>query len=105
MALSVGQSSKAFSMVSADQGVVRVAVGTVGGASDEHVAEQGPPGDDKVQLVPVLGSGVSPGHSVLRFGGEEGVGDAQIMESAEFKQPLSVLLKLAYSEVSYASRP
>ena len=68
-----------------DQGVVRVAVGTVVGASDEHVVEQGPPGDDEVQLVPVLGSGVSPGHSVLRFSGEEGVGDAQTMESAEFK--------------------
>ena len=58
MALSVGQSSKAFSMVSARR-------------------SRG--------LVPVLGSGVSPGHSVLRFSGEEGVGDAQTMESAEFK--------------------
>ena len=69
--------------LAAEQGVVRVAVGTVVGASDEHVVEQGPPGDDEVQ--PVLGSGVSPGHSVLRFSGEEGVGDAQTIESAEFK--------------------
>ena len=68
--------------LAADQGVVHVAVGTVVGASDEHM---GPPGDEEVQLVPVLGSGVSPGHSVMRFSGEEGVGDAQTMESAEFK--------------------
>ena len=32
--------------LAADQGVVRVAVGTVVGASDEHVVEQGPPGDE-----------------------------------------------------------
>ena len=71
--------------LTADQGVVCVTVGTVVGAGDEHMVEQGLSGDDKVKLVPVLGSGVSPGHSVLRLGGEEGVGDAQPMEGAELK--------------------
>ena len=32
--------------LAADQGVVRVAVGTVVCAHDEHVVEQGPPGDE-----------------------------------------------------------
>ena len=44
-------------------------------ARDQHLVQQGSPGDDEVQLVPVAGPGVSPGHPVVGFGGEEGVGE------------------------------
>jgi hypothetical protein len=61
-------------------------------ARAEHVVQHGSSSDGKVQLVPVLRPVRSPRHSVLRLGGIEGVGDCEIVERAEFKQPLSVLV-------------
>ena len=43
-------------------------------------------------MVPVLGSGVSPGHSVLRLGLEVGVGDAEVVVAAELEEALPILV-------------
>ena len=59
-----------------DQRVISVTVSTMEAARDQHLVQQGPSGDDEVQLVPVARPGVPPGHPVVGFGGEEGVGEA-----------------------------
>ena len=42
-------------------------------------------GEDQVKLVPVLGSWVSPGDSVLELRVEECICDAETMVAAEFQ--------------------
>ena len=50
--------------------------------------------------MPVLGSGLSPGHSVLRLGLEVGVGDAQVVVAAELEEALSILVHLPNAVVT-----
>lgn len=47
--------------------------------------------------MPVFGSGVSPGHSVVRFRGEEFVCNAEIVDGAKLKESLSVFIEFAYA--------
>lgn len=51
--------------------------------SDEDTVQQGSSGDDKIQLVPMMGSGVPSGDSVVKFGGEESVSYAKVMVRAK----------------------
>ncbi|KAK3766912.1 hypothetical protein RRG08_040434 [Elysia crispata] len=66
--------------LAADQGVIGVAVGTVVAAPERHLVQHGFLYDDKVQLVPVLRSGMSSGHSMVWLGGQEGVSDLEVVE-------------------------
>ena len=68
----------------ADQGGVGVTVSTVMTTSDEDTVQQGSSGDDKIPLVPMMGSGVPSGDSVVKFGGEESVSYAKVMVRAKF---------------------
>ena len=61
--------------LAADKGVVSVAVCTLVTTSSFDIAEVGASRENQVKLVPVFRSGVSPGHFVLGFCHEEGVGD------------------------------
>ncbi|GFR87295.1 hypothetical protein ElyMa_000743200 [Elysia marginata] len=63
------------------------------------------PCDDKALLVPVLRSVVSQRHSVVLLGGEEGVGDAEVVEWAEIEQSLAILILFDDSEVIIAVCP
>ena len=63
------------------------------------------PGQDQVQLVPVLGSGVAPGDLVLDLVLKECVGDGQLVEGAQLKEPLTVLVHLANAVASEGGRP
>ena len=65
----------------ADQGGVGVTVSTVMTTSDEDTIQQGSSGDDK--MVPMMGSGVPSGDSVVKFGGEESVSYAKVMVRAK----------------------
>ena len=56
--------------LAADQGVISVTIGAVVGVSDKQMVEKGSPGEDIVQLVPVLGPGMPPGHFVVWFDGK-----------------------------------
>ena len=67
----------------ADQGGVGVTVSTVMTTSHEDTVQQGSSGDDKIQLVPMMGSGVPSGDSVAKFGGEESVSYAKVMVRAK----------------------
>ena len=57
---------------------------------------------DEVELVPVLGPRVSPGHSVVKLSVGEGVGDAMTMKTAELQQTLSILVRLPDSKLTQA---
>ena len=61
--------------LAADKGVVSVAVCTLVTTSYFEIAKVGASRENQVKLVPVFRSGVSPGHFVLGFCHEEGVGD------------------------------
>ncbi len=67
------------------------------------------PGQDQVQLVPVLGSGVVPAGApeelVLDIVLKECVGDGQLVEGAQLKEPLTVLVHLANAVASEGGRP
>ena len=69
------------------------------------MVDLGPPGDDEVQLVPVPGPGMSPRHSVVGLGGEEGVSDCEVEEGTKFKEALAVLIELSHTEVAKARWP
>ncbi len=47
--------------------MVSVIVGAVVATGSENAVQQGFSGNDRIQLVPVTGSGVMPGHSVAGF--------------------------------------
>ena len=66
----------------ANQWVVGIAVGTVVAASNKDEVQQWSSSDDEIQLVPVTGSRVLPGYSVAQLGGEECVGDAEVIVGA-----------------------
>ena len=61
--------------LAADKGVVSVTVCTLVTTSYFVIAEVCALCENHVKLVPVLRSGVSPGHFVLGFSHEEDVGD------------------------------
>ena len=63
-------------------GVVGVTVRAVVAACREDTVQRGSSGEDEIQLVPVAGPGVSPGHSAVWFCGEECVGCTEVMEGA-----------------------
>ncbi len=64
-----------------------------------------PPGQDQVQLVPVLESGVAPGDLLLDLVLKECVGDGQLVEGAPLEEPLTILIHLANTAVSEGGRP
>ena len=55
--------------------------------------------------MPVLGSGVAPGDLVLDLVLKECVGDGQLVEGAQLKEPLAVLVHLANAVVSEGRWP
>ena len=55
--------------------------------------------------MPVLGSGMSPGHSVLRLGLKVGVGDPEIVMAAELEEVLSILNHLSNAVVTWTGWP
>ena len=61
--------------LAADKGVVSVTVCTLVTTSLFDIAEVEASRENQVKLVPVFRSGVSPGHFVLGFCHEKGVGD------------------------------
>lgn len=65
-----------------DQGLVGITLSTVITTSDEETVQRGTSGDDEIHLVPVVGSGVPPGDTVVEFGGEERVSYGKVMERA-----------------------
>ena len=62
--------------------MVGVTVSAVKTASNENTVERGSSGDNEVQLVPVVGSWVPPGYSVVWFGVVERVGYTEVMVRA-----------------------
>ena len=46
--------------------------------------------DNKVQLVPMLGSWVHPGYTVPLLDRKECIGNAKLIMSAEFEEPLTI---------------
>ena len=70
--------------IAAHQRVVSVAIGALVAASYLDTGKFDTFGEDQVELLPVFGSWVSPGDSMLRLCVEEGVTDAQTMMTAEF---------------------
>ena len=69
--------------IAAHQRVVNVTIGALVAASDLDAGKVDTSGEDQVKLMPVFGSQVSPGDSMLRLCIEEGVTDAKPMMTAE----------------------
>ncbi len=67
----------------ADKGMVCVTLSAVQAPGAAYDVEVLPPGQDRVQLVPVLGSRVAPGDLVLHLVRKECVGDDQLVEGAQ----------------------
>ena len=76
----------------AHQTVVGITIGALVAASYLHTGEVDRSGEDQAELMPVFGSRVSPGDSMLRLCVEEGVTDAQPMMTAELQQELAILV-------------
>ncbi len=74
-----------------DEGMVYVALSAVEAPGAAYVL---PPGQDQVQLVPVLGFGVAPVDIVLGLVLKECVGDDQLVEGAQAEAPLTVFIHL-----------
>ena len=60
---------------------------TLVAAGQLNTVEAATPRDGYIKLVPVLGSGVSPGHSVLRLDLE-----AEVVVAAELEEALPILV-------------
>ena len=67
----------------AHQRVVSVTIGALVAASYFDAGKVDPSGEDQVELMPVFGSRMSPGDSMLRLCVEKGATDAQPMMTAE----------------------
>ena len=77
----------------ANQGVVGVTVSIVkctGGADSMEVF---PAGGDKVKLVPVFGSWVHSGYTVLPLDCKECVGNAELVMCSELEEPLPIFIQ------------
>ena len=85
--------------------VVRVAVSGVIAFCVEDTAEVRSPSDDEVYLMPVAGPRVSPRHFVQLLTLKVAVLDAEAVVTAEFEQPLPILIHPADPEVAKAGRP
>jgi hypothetical protein len=59
--------------LAADQEVINVTVTTEESVGDKHMTHHGSPDHHKVQLVPMFGSGMPPGQSMMRFGRNNGL--------------------------------
>ncbi len=79
------------------EGVIAVAVRTVVGPRHEDAGEVSTSSEYQVQLVPVSRVWMSPRCLMQVFAVEEGIGDAEAMEAAEFQQSLAILVDLAPS--------
>ena len=79
--------------LAAYQGVVSVTVRTVKAACVEHTVEGSTPGNDEVQLMLAMGSGVFPCMRPLTgFGLVEYVGNAEVVVRAQLEQTLSIFI-------------
>ncbi len=87
-----------------DEGMVRVTLSAVQAPGAAYGVEVLTPGQDQVQVVPVLGSGVVPGDLVLELVLKECVAVGQLVEGAQIKEPLTVLVHLANAWVSEGGR-
>ena len=85
--------------------MVLVTVSVVIASCVENTAEVCSPSNDEVKLVPVAGPRVSPRHFVQLLTLKVAVGDAEVVVTAEFEQPLPVLIHPADNEVAEAGRP
>lgn len=65
-----------------NQRMISITICAVVTAGDKDTVQQGSSGYGKIQLVPVMRSGVSPGNSVVGLGGEECVGYAEVVVRA-----------------------
>ena len=63
--------------------MISVAISTVKGSCDTDVVKLFPSRDNKVQLVPMLRSGVHP-RPVSQLNSKEGVSNSEVMVQAEF---------------------
>lgn len=61
--------------------------------------------DNKVQLVPMLGSWVHPGYTVPLLDRKECIGNAKLIMSAEFEEPLTIFVALANTSMPKADGP
>ena len=75
--------------LAAYQGVVSATVRTVEAACVEHTVEVSTSGNDEVQLMPAMGSGVFP-DPLVGFGLVKCVGISEVMVRAQVEQTLSV---------------
>ena len=55
---------------------------------------------DEVELVPVLGPLIHPGHSVATFGAEVSIGDTELMIGTQFQKLLTVLITFSDTKVA-----
>ena len=85
--------------------MVRVTIGALVAARYLDAGEVDTSGEDQVELMPVFGSRLSPGDSMLRLCVEEGVTDAQPMMTAERQQALAILLHFSSAELTQAGEP
>ena len=91
--------------LAAYQGEVSVTVRTVKAACVEHTVEGSTSGNDEVQLMPAMGSGVFPQDPLAGFGLVEYVGNAEVVVRAQREQTLSVFINFPSAIVSKAGRP
>ena len=85
--------------------MICVAVSALVAASELYFGQYRSPGEDHVDLVPMLGSGVPPRHFVLGFAVEECIADAQTVVAAELQQSLPIIVHAARTEMAYACGP
>ena len=69
--------------IAAHQKVVSVIIGALVAVSDLDAGKVDTSGEDRVGLMSMFGSRVSPGDSMLGLCVEEGITDAQLMMTAE----------------------
>ncbi len=84
--------------------MVRVTLSAMQAPGAAYDVEVLPPGQDQVQLVPVLGSEVAPGDLVLDLVLKECIGDGQFVEGAQLEEPLTILIRLHNTTVSEVGR-
>lgn len=61
--------------------------------------------DNKVQLVPMLGSWVHPGYTVLLLDCKECISNAELIVCAELEEPLTIFIALADTCMPEADGP
>ena len=85
--------------LSADKGVISVAISTVVCSHDAKVVEMLPSWDE-VQPMPAFGSGVHPREPMSHLYGKECVRNAMMTVSTELQQTLPILVAFASTKMT-----